>query len=477
MVLLGIDVGTTSLKAAAFDETGRRLALCTMDYTLSTAEGGVMVEFEANEYLRICREAIARIRAEVGQIDAISVDTQGETMILTDEAGTPLAPAIVWLDNRAEAEAREIEAHFGLENFYNHTGQPEVTGGWPACKLLWVKRNRPEIWAKTKKIFLLGDWLLHDLGGEFVTEPTLQSSSCYYDITTGDWWPEMLDYIGITRDQLPRLIPSATAVAKFEEATVVTGALEQIAGSVGTGVVTPDIVSEMTGTIMAVCALCDEIPPFDPASKIPCHVHLDGHYCRLLWSPTAGMALKWFRNSFAAGVDFAALDKEAAEVPAGSEGLVFLPYLCGSTMPTYNPDARGLFGGITLTHGRGHFVRAILEAIAFMLDDTLRTAGNAIEELRITGGGAASPLWAQIKADVTGLRLCVPAESETACLGTAILAGVGAGAFASVEAGTAACVRTGKTYLPTGTDYTDAARRFRAYDKLFNNQEVSTCLK
>lgn len=287
----------------------------------------------------------------------------------------------------------------------------------------------------------------------------------------------MLDYLDVTREMLPRIVPSASAVGRYAGAVLSAGALDQIAGSVGTGVVTPDIVSEMTGTIMAVCTLCEEIPPFDPASKIPCHVHLGGRYCRLLWSPTAGMALKWFRNSFAADMHFAALDQEATLVPPGCEGLVFLPYLCGSTMPTYNPDARGLFGGITLAHGRGHFIRAILEAVAFMLDDSLKTAGDNIHELRITGGGASSPLWAQIKADVTGLKLCVPAESETACLGTAILAGVGTGVFASVEAGAAACVRAGKVYLPTGTDYTDAARRFRAYDKLFNKQEVSKWLK
>ncbi len=469
MNLLGLDVGTTSLKAVLFDEGGCCLAETNLDYTLDTR--GDLVEFDANEYIRIAKKAIAEIE-KTAPIDAICVDTQGETMILTDEDGNPTMPAIVWLDNRATKEAEEIAAHFGQEKIYNITGQPETTGGWPGCKLLWVKRNLPEVWKKTKKVFLLEDWLLWALTGEFVTEPTIQSSSIYLDITKLDWWDEMLQYIGVPREMLPKIVPSATKVGTFGKATVVSGALDQIAGAVGVGVVDENIVSEMTGTIMAICVVTDRIPTFDPKSKIPCHLHaIPGKFVSLLWSSTAGMALKWFRNNFAESLSFKELDELAEKAGPGAEGLTMLPHLCGSTMPVYNPDARGSFWGMTLAHGKGHFARAILEAVAFTLKDDLEVIGAKCDEIRITGGGAASPLWAQIKADVTGLKLSTLKEKESACLGTAILAGVGCGVYESVESACAKIIATKKTYSPSGTDYTAAYRQYKKLDAMLNDPE------
>ncbi len=467
MNLLGIDIGTTSLKAVCFDEKGVCLAETNLDYTLNTK--GDLVEFDPLEYLRITKDAIAKIEETVS-IDAISVDTQGETLILTDEQGNPIIPAIVWLDNRAVKEAEEIQAHFGQEKIYQITGQPETTGGWPACKVLWVKKNMPEAWQKTKKIFMLEDWILWALSGEFVTEPTIQSSSLYFDITKKDWWQEMLDFIGIDREMLPRITPSATKIGSFGKAAVVSGALDQIAGAVGVGVVDENIVSEMTGTIMAICVVTDSIPAFDPDSKIPCHLHaIENKFVSLLWSSTAGMALKWYRNTFADSLSFKELDELAEKAGIGAEGLTFLPHLCGSAMPIYNPDARGAFWGITLGHEKGHFARAILESVAFTLKDDLDSIGAKCDEIRITGGGASSPLWAQIKADVTGLKLSTLKEKESACLGTAILAGVGIGIYPSIEEAVAKIVQTKKTYSPGSADYSAAYRQYKKLDSLLNN--------
>jgi len=469
MNLLGIDVGTTSLKAVCFDEAGNSLAGTCIDYTLDTR--GDTVEFDAMEYIRIAKRAIEEISSKV-TIDAISIDTQGETMILTDENGTPTMPAIVWLDNRAVKEAEEISRHFGQEIIYRTTGQTETTGGWPACKLLWVKRNLPEVWKKTKKVFLLEDWLLWALTGEFVTEPTIQSSSLYLDIVKKDWWQEMLTFIGVEREMLPTVLPSGKKAGMYGDIQVVTGALDQIAGAVGVGVVDENIVSEMTGTIMAICVVTDKIPAYDEKSKIPCHLHaIDGKYVSLLWSSTAGMALKWFRNSFAENLSFRELDELAEKAGIGAEGLTMLPHLCGSTMPVYNPDARGTFWGMTLAHSRGHFVRAILEAVAFTLKDDLDCIGAKCEEVRITGGGASSPLWAQIKADVTGLRLATLKEKESACLGTAILAGVGCGVYESVEKACEKIIQTKNCYTPSGASYDAAYRQYKKLDQMLNDPE------
>ena len=431
MNLLGIDIGTTSVKTAAFDESLALKFSSTADYTLDAH--GDIVEFDAESYWTIVKGEIEKARAQMN-IDALAVDTQCETLILTDKEGDPLCPAIVWLDNRATEEADIIAAHFGHKRVYEVTGQPEITATWPACKLLWVKRNKPEIWEKAERVFLLEDWILFKLTGKFISEKTLQSSTIYFDIHKGEWWGDMLDFVGIRRDMLPELYSSAKEVGKYEGIKVVTGAIDQIAGAIGAGVVKQGIVSVMTGTTMVIFLPSDTVPEYDEKSIVPCHYNYDDKYCLLSWTPTAGMALKWFRNALCENFSFAELDEMAEKVSAGSDGLTFLPYLCGSTMPKYNPDARGSFTGLTAEHGRGHFVRSVMESVACMLKANLDYLGLDIDEIRAMGGGANSPLWCQMKADMTGKRLVTLKNKETACLGSAILAGVGIGAFESVEA-------------------------------------------
>ena len=467
---LGIDIGTTSIKAAVFAKDGKRLALRSVDYTLDTDSVTGFIEFNADEYVKMCKGIISELVSECGKIDALSVDTQGETLILTDEQGTPLYPAIVWLDNRASIEAEEIKEHFGNKCVYEITGQPEITAGWPASKILWMKNNKPEIFKNVKKIFMLEDYIIYRLSGEFVTEPTIQSSTIYYDIIRGKWWREMLDFIGITEDMLPKVVKTATLVGEYSGIKVVSGMLDQIAGTLGAGVTDESRISEMTGTIMAICVMTDKLPPFNAESIIPCHLHaIDGKYCLILWSSTAGMALKWFKNNFAESFSFRELDELAEKVSAGCDGLTMLPYFCGSTMPKYNPEARAAFSGINLSHTRGHFARAIMEAIAFTLKQNLEYVGeDAIKEIRITGGGASSPLWANIKADVTGKVLKTLSESETACLGTALAAAVGIGDFESLKDAVDSIVKIKNTYEPTGVDYSDAYNSYNKLDKMLN---------
>lgn len=467
---LGMDIGTTSLKAAVFDEEGNRLALVCEDYTLDTDPATGFIEFDAERYIALCKGAVEKLTKEVGAVDAISVDTQGETMILTDGEGHPLYPAVVWLDNRATAEADAIRGKFGNRRVYEVTGQAEITAGWPASKLLWFKNHRPEIFAKTEKIFLLEDWVLYRLTGAFVTEPTIQSSTIYYDIGNRVYWQPMLDYVGITEKQLPALRKSGEVVGTYQGVPVVAGALDQIAGTLGVGVTDDTRISEMTGTIMAICAMTDEIPPYEEGSIIPCHIHaVEGKYCRILWSGTAGMALKWFKNNLAEDFSFRDLDGLAEKIPAGSDGMTMLPYFTGSTMPKYNPDATAVFSGVTLSHGRGHFARAIMEAIGFVLREDLEYIGaDRVSEIRITGGGASSPLWAQMKADITGKSLTTVTESETACLGTALLAAVGIGVFPSIEEAAKKFTKPKRVYTPSGADYEEAYQRFRTLDDTLN---------
>ena len=464
MNFLGIDIGTTSVKTALFGENLDQKISLSADYTLDAH--GDAVEFDAEKYWEIVKGEIEKVKKEF-EIDALAVDTQCETLILTDENGTPLRPAIVWLDNRAVKEAEAIAAHFGHKRVYEITGQPEITATWPACKLLWVKNNEPEIFAKTKKVFLLEDWILFKMTGKFISEKTLQSSTIYFDIHKGAWWEEMLDFIGVSKEMLPALHSSAKEVGAYEGIKVVTGAIDQIAGAIGAGVVKQGLVSVMTGTTMVIFLPSDTVPAYDKTSIVPCHYNYNDKYCLLSWTPTAGMALKWFKNAFCESFSFKELDALCEKIPAGSDGVTFLPYLCGSTMPKYNPAARGSFTGLTTEHTRAHFVRAVMESVACMLKSNLEYLGLDVDEIRAMGGGASSPLWCQMKADMTGKRLVTLKNKETACLGSAILAAVGVGRFASVE-DAAKNIALDKVYESQGVDYSECYERYLTYDRLLN---------
>jgi len=442
---------------ALFSTHGDVVREITRNYTLEAF--GERVEFEPDEYWRLFSEAFDEISSGY-DITAIAIDTQCETLIVADENGQPLRKAIVWLDNRAADEARQIADYFGEQTVYEVTGQPEVTATWPACKLLWIRKNEPDVFCCIRKIFLLADWLLFKLTGNYVTDKTLQSSSLYLDIRKGVWWQDMLEYIGIKPDLLPRIADTAETVGFYRNSRVVMGVMDQVAGAIGAGVSGPGYISEMTGTAMVVFSPADNIPPYNPALKVPCHINFNGKYCLLSWIPAAGISLKWFCEKFCDGLDYRKMDSLAADVAPGCSGLIFLPYQCGSFIPKYNPDARGVFAGLTLEHNRAHFYRAIMEAVAFSLKSMLDYLKIDCNEIRSIGGGANSSLWCQIKADVTRRRLVTLKHKETACLGSAIIAGVGAGLFPDVETACNHLIRTNDSYEFSGTDYTEYYQKY-----------------
>ncbi len=250
----------------------------------------------------------------------------------------------------------------------------------------------------------------------------------------------MLDFIGVSPSQLPALYDSGKIVGTYQGIQIATSAIDQIAGAIGAGAVTKDIITEMTGTTMVVFVPTDTVPAYNPQSKIPCHVNFDGKYCLLSWSPTAGMALKWFKNQFCETYkSFDDLTELAAAIEPGSNGLTFLPYLCGSTMPKYNPDAKGAFYGLTMEHTRGHAVRSIMEAVSCMLKSNLDYLGVTCSEIRSMGGGAKSSLWCQMKADMCNKKIVTLKNDETACK---------------------KAVSLNQSYLPSGTDYSACYQRF-----------------
>jgi xylulokinase len=456
--ILSVDLGTTAIKVALFDAAGRVLASSTHEYALLTPST-LAVELPVETYWQAFKSGVAEVlaasKAGPGTIRAMGISAQGETLIFAGKDGQPLRNAIVWLDNRAQKEAEELNREFPQEGTYRITGQVSIVPTWPAAKVLWVQRREPEVFAKAAKILLIEDWFIHRLTGKYACEGSLICSTVYWDINTRRWWPEMLRRLKIDEERLPPiresgvpvgvLLPKAAGELGLAPSTIVcTGALDQAAGAIGVGNIRPGVFSENTGAALAICATVDH-PVLDPKGRMPCHYHgIPGTYMCHTFT-TGGMVLKWYRDKFCepeiqvgaqAGMDpYELLGQEAVRVAPGAEGLVMLPHLQGAMAPEANPKAKGVLYGITLRHTKAHVARAIMEAIACIVRrniEVVEELGIRVSEIRGLGGGSRSAVWNQIKADLTGRPFLTMANEEAACLGAAIVAGVGVGMFKSL---------------------------------------------
>lgn len=460
--LLGVDFGTTALKACLFDEEGNCLASESAQYKLITK--GEFIEFDAEEFFAVFKSTVDKIRKNY-KIDALSVDTQGETLIVIDKDGKPLMNAIIWLDNRASEQAKKMENKFGIKKMYELTGQTEIPAGYPAPKIEWLKDNAPEIFEKAYKFLLLEDYIIYRMTGKFAASRALYSSSLLMNVHTGEYIPEVLDYLGITEDKLSTLYESGVVVGEYDGIKVTTSSLDQIAGITGAGVVKEGLMSETTGTALAVCAITNEFPPYFEGLKVPAHYVKKGTYCLLMWAPTAGAMLEWFKRSFCEDFNYGKIDVIAEKAPAGCEGLIALPHLCGTVMPENNPNAKGVFFGMEMKHDRGHFVRAIMESVAYMIKEYVDYMNLPIDQIRSMGGGGKSDLWCNIKSAVTGKTIVTLQQNETACLGSAMFAGVGIGAFDSVESAAEKIVTIKKTYKADSAEYQKIYKDYKEKEK------------
>lgn len=473
-MLMGIDAGTTSVKAALFSPDHQMLAVARQEYTLDSPSPE-RAQLDPEIYWRACtqavRQVITRAAANPQDIAALGVSSQGETTIPLDRLGKPLYPAIVWLDNRAVSQAISLAAQFGQE-LYDRTGIPEIIPTWTACKILWLKENEPQVFAAVQKYMLVQDYLVFRMTGQAVTDGSISCTTALYDIRRHAWWPEMLAAVGIQASQLCDIVPPGTSVGTLSaeaartlglgrQVQIVCGGMDQATGAIGAGNTTPGVISETTGAALVIQATIDD-PGMDQRKIIPVYCHsVPDKYLLAPVCPTAGMALKWLRDTFfqaemkiaeREGWDaYDLMTTLAAEIPPGSDGLIMLPHLMGAFSPVPNPQARGVFAGFSLSHGRGHFVRAVLEGIAYLLRQNLETIANAgmpVLGLCSTGGGARSPLWNQIKADVCKLPLATVENEEAALLGDAILAGVATGIYKSIDEGCKALVHFSGNILP-----------------------------
>ena len=496
--LLGVDLGTTSVKCVLFDFRGKVAASANEEYSLLMPRPD-FVEAEPETYWNAFKACATKILKETKkrprEIQGIGVASQGESFVCLGKNGEPLRKAIVWLDNRSKDEANLIRTEFGVEKVFHVTGQNDVSSTWTATKILWLKRNEPSLFRKISKFLLLEDYLVYRLTGRFATEHSIVCSSLLFDLSRRRWWTEMLDYIGICEDQLPQLNPPGAALGDitpeaagetglFSGTLVSTGAYDQAANALGAGNIESGVVTETTGGSMAVVATINKAV-LDPKRRMPCHRHaVPGKYFLQPWCETAGAVLKWFRDNFG-GQEIAKAEKEgkdpydllmaqASKVLPGSEGLVMLPHFMGASSPEFNPNAKGALLGLSLHHGRGHVVRAIIESVAYMLRgnvELLEELGVDVKEVRSTGGGARSRLWSQVKADVLQKTVVTVNTEETAALGAALLAGVAAGTFTSLEKAVRSMVSIKEQFTPSEDNKRVYDEGYEKYVKLYSSLE------
>lgn len=479
---LGLDIGTTGVKAVVFDSKGSPLGIGLTEYTLETPKPDI-VELDAEVYWRSVKtaldQAVGKAAVDPAAIRALTITGQAETLLMVDENGDPLRKAIVWLDNRAVDEAKAIEEKFTIDALFRMSGQTEMLPCWPAAKILWLRNHEPEVFAKTAKYLMVEDYIIHKLTGKYATCTGLMPSSLYYDIRTEQYDDAMLDFLGIRADQLPNLKAAGEVIGEVREndSLLVPGTLtaaapiDHVCGNLGSGCAGDGMISETTGCTLALCAAFPGIV-YDEERRLSTYLGFaKNSFVLLPWAPTAGMLLKHFRDEFTAGMSFKEFDAAAEAVPPGSEGLILLPHCAGAVSPVCNPDARGVAYGITLAHKRGHWARAIMESVAYLLRDNveaLRSLGAEVREIRSLGGASKSRLWLQIKADVLNLPVTVTECEEATSLGAAILAAVACGDYPDCASATEQMVQVADTVHPSGNsaEYESAFRSYQQLNKI-----------
>jgi xylulokinase len=453
MYFLGIDVSTTATKALLMDSAGSVVTVSATEYPFDTprpqwSEQHPDLWWDGAQ--KSIRAVIEKSGIEPSAISGIGLTGQMHGLVLVDKAGNILRPAILWNDQRTQAQCDEIHRRIGREKFIQITGNVALTG-FTAPKILWVKENEPEIYAKAAHVLLPKDFVRYKLTDDFAMDKADGSGTILMDLKRRDWSEEVLSTLGIPRDWMPplyegpqitgRLTPVAAAATGLKAGIpVMAGGGDQAAQAVGVGAVEPGVVALTVGTSGVVFATTPSAL-IEPEGRLHSFCHaVPGawHFMGVMLS--AAGSLQWYRDSLAPGMRFDDLIQEAEMVPAGSEGLFFLPYLSGERTPHPDPLARGAFVGLTLRHGRGHMTRAVLEGVAFGLKDIftlIQQAGlGEIWQVRASGGGIKNWLWRQILASVLETKLETVSVVEGGAYGAALLAGVGIGVWPDV---TTAC--------------------------------------
>jgi xylulokinase len=441
--VIGIDVGTTAVKAILVGEHGEVLARREVPYALSTPRPG-WAEQDPEDWVRATEQALDGLPGD--GVAGIGLSGQMHGLVALDASGAVIRPAILWNDQRTGAECAEIEARVGLDRLISLTGNRALTG-FTAPKLLWLRNHEPESYARIARVLLPKDYVRMRLTGEVATDVSDASGTLLLDVARRRWSTEVLDALDLPADWLAPVLESPQETGRTRAGVpVAAGAGDQAAGAIGVGVDRPGPLSIALGTSGVVFAA---LPAFaaDPQARVHafCHALPDAWHAMGVMLSAAG-SLRWFRDAAAPEEDFAALVNLAERWEPGAEGLTFLPYLSGERTPHGDPDARGSFTGLSVRHDRGALVRAVLEGVACGLRDSydlIAALGETRPDRgRVSGGGARSDLWLRIIASMLEIPLERVAVEEGAAFGAALLGGVAGGVWADVGEAVGACVRT-----------------------------------
>jgi len=499
-LLLGVDLGTTSAKAALFEpETGRVVAYASREYPTYYPRPGWAEQDARDWWQAIClviREALSQAKVDPTSILGVGVSSHREAVALVDEEGRVLDRVIIWMDKRSAPQAEWIKENLDIKELYRRTGLI-VDPTFTATKLMWLKENKPEVLRRAKWALQPKDYIVYRLTGKPTTDYSVASRTMLFDIRALEWADDLFEDMGLAeyRSLFPDPSYSDEVVGEVtEEAARETGltpGIPVVAGGgdrgcevLGAGVIDSRRVEESTGTGSTTATTIDK-PIADPLMRVVTTVHV----IRGKWSIEAGMAtggaiLRWFRDQFAQGEAVLAklsrrrayefLDMEAEYIPPGSNGLIVLPFFAGARAPRWNPRAKGVILGLTVYHTRAHVFRALMEGVAYEIRkilEVLEELGIKCEELRLLGGGGKTPTWARIKADITGRRVVMLEFLDAALVGDAILAGVGVKALRDYKEGIEKFVRVKRVIEPDPMRQRIYDSYYRLYERLARTLE------
>ncbi|HYN85722.1 MAG TPA: xylulokinase [Pyrinomonadaceae bacterium] len=489
MNFLGMDVGTGGSRAVLIDERGRVAAAATVEHEPFASPQTGWAEQDARDWWRASASAVRAVLSKEGSradtVGGVGLTGQMHGSVLLDERDEVLRPALIWCDQRTGEQSRAITERVGARRVIELTCNPALTG-FTLPKLLWVREHEPEVWARFRSLLLPKDYVRLRLTGEHAIDVADASGTSLLDVAARRWSREMLEAAEIDERVLPPVFESTEVVGRVSregaEATglregtpVVAGAGDQAAGAVGMGIVRPGSVSATIGTSGVVFAATDR-PALDPEGRVHTFCHaVPGRWHVMGVTQGAGLSLRWVRDQFGAGEDdgrdpYERLSEEAAEAPAGSGGVLWAPYLMGERTPHLDPEARAALVGLNASHARAHVVRAVMEGVAFSLRDTFEIFGEMnvpVDAVRLGGGGARSALWRRIQADVYGREVETVEAEEGAAYGAALLAGVGTGAWPSVDAAASEVVRVASRVAPDPQSARVMNEQYEAFRRLY----------
>jgi xylulokinase len=479
-----MDVGTGGTRAVVVDDAGNLISAASSEHApFRTAHPG-WAEQDPEDWWRAAQEAIrfALVAAPEPKeaITAIGLTGQMHGAVLLDEAGQVLRPAMIWCDTRTQPQCDWLTEKIGYERLIELTCNPALPN-FTVTKVLWVKEHEPEIFAKIRHILCPKDYVRYRLTGEFAIDVQEASGTLLLDVAHRRWSKEVAEAAGIDESWLPRVYESPEVCARVSESAagltglaagtpVVAGAGDQGAGAVGMGILQPGSVSATIGTSGVVFA-ATAAPTKDPKGRL----HTFCHAVPGLWhvmgvTQSAGLSLRWLKETFFAGQTYDELSAAAAMVPAGSEGLEWAPYLLGERTPHLDPEVRAAFAGISTTHAAAHFVRAVLEGVAYSLEDTFTLfaeLGIPVSAIRLGGGGARGPLWRKIQAGIYGHAVEVLTAEEGGAFGAALMAGVGAGHWASLDEACGQAIEVAQRIEPDEADLKAYRAGYAKWRKLY----------